>query len=339
MNEDRLHTRVGVGVLLVLIALVAIVLGSEGRHLRSGMHVHVAMDRTGPLTEGAKVKISGRDIGSVDHIRLLPESKVVLDLWIDRRYAWMVRENSEFFVNQVGLLGEAYLEVGPARSAVHGDKQPAPPGPPLADGATVPGIDPPRLDRLAAIGYENLQAVMAMFKEGMPEASQLRKNLQELSATLDGIPPSPETFHDLAAARIRLWAEGAATYDWWKETTITPASMRALLARTRASIAAARAELSPLRAKIDMLTENITTLKTRLDPARFARFTQLLTQVDALTSRADKILAQVDAIAALVDRGEGTIGAFLHDTEIADDFKEMTKELMKQPWKTVGHPQ
>jgi hypothetical protein len=44
-------------------------------------------------------------------------------------------------------------------------------------------------------------------------------------------------------------------------------------------------------------------------------------------------------VAALVERGEGTIGAFLHDEEVADDMKQLMKLMKTRPWVTVGHPQ
>jgi hypothetical protein len=39
---------------------------------------------------------------------------------------------------------------------------------------------------------------------------------------------------------------------------------------------------------------------------------------------------------ALVARGEGTIGAFLQDVELADELKAITRTLKRKPWLTLG---
>lgn len=343
-------------VILALIGAVVAVLGLQGKHLRPGIRVNVEMDRTGALKEGALVKISGRVVGSVDGIRL--ESRrgehsadpndpteqraaVVLDVWIDKRYAWMARENSEFFLNQVGILGEAYLEIGPPHGP-DGKPLDAEPGPPITNGSFVRGIDPPRMDRLAQISYQNLVAVTRMFREGVPEARILGRNLAALADNLDAIAAlDPEASTRLWAARARLWAEALAAWSEIEASGVgtSPEKLRATISLARIALDDARRDLTYIRDRIEPLRLNIAALQLRLAPARFARFTQILDDVDKLTVRVDAILATVDSLASWVAAGRGTIGAFLNDDEIADDFKEMTRQLKRKPWETVGHPQ
>jgi hypothetical protein len=74
-----------------------------------------------------------------------------------------------------------------------------------------------------------------------------------------------------------------------------------------------------------------------IDTAKLAEIAAALDQARALQARLDATLATTQAILAAIDRGEGTIGAFLKDSEIADDIKAMTKVMKSQPWRAAGH--
>jgi phospholipid/cholesterol/gamma-HCH transport system substrate-binding protein len=345
MTEDQLHTRVGTAALVGLGVAVALVLGMEGRHIRPGIRVHVELERIGALTEGGPVRVAGTDIGSVDHIRLLPlahaasykedptaeRARVVLDVWIDARYRGRVRERSEFFQNQPSVLGEAYLEVGPPRDG--GDA-----GAPIADGATVRGADPPRMDRIMQKSYENLKTAMDLIKNGLPEAHALGVELDGLSAQLDDLA-APGDVDRLLEGRKKLWAEGALAYAAWEKSGTTVDGARGTAARARAALARARLEIQTVREKLDHVLANLDTLRAHMDPEAFDRLEAVTARTDALFRQAEDLLANAEAIAAMVDRGEGTIGAFLHDTELADEFKAMSKVIKQTPWETIGHPQ
>lgn len=348
MGDERLHVRVGFATIVVLGVAVALVIAMEGRHLRPGIVVHVELDRTGPLTEGARVIIAGRQIGTIDRIRLLPRrddapapseddptaerARVVLDVWVDRRWAWVLHENSEFFLNQPSILGEAYLEVGPPRGG-------AEPGPPLRDGATVRGVDPPRLDRIAQKSYENLRAVTELLRDGLPEARELGRALDELGRTLDALEATPGDWRTLSAGRVRLFTEGLAAWRTYQEIGVTPDDVTTRVDGARWTIARARADLLAVRARLEPLLDNVEALRRRLDPDRFAEFATLVTRTEKLLARSEAILGKVEAIVAFVESGQGTIGAFLRDDELADDTKAMLKLMKHQPWVTVGHPQ
>jgi phospholipid/cholesterol/gamma-HCH transport system substrate-binding protein len=344
LGDDRLHTRVGVVTLLLLGTAVALTLLLQGRHLRPGIRVHVEMERIGALTEGGLVRVAGRDIGTIDRVRLLPldhaasyaddptaeRARIVLEVWIDRRYRHWVRENSEWFQNQPSVLGEAYLEVGPPPGG-------AEPGPPLADGARVRGVDPPRLDRIMQKSYENLRNVTDLLRDGLPEARELGRELDAMSQELDALA-DPAAIDAIVEGRRRLWKEALLAWDAAQASGVTPERARSSWARGRAAIARMRAQLAPLRAKLEHVLAELGRIEAQLGPERYQRVRQVMERTEALVARAEAILVNVEAIVAMVERGEGSIGAFLADTELADEFKAMSKVIKQTPWETIGHP-
>jgi ABC-type transporter Mla subunit MlaD len=181
--ETDLERVIGAAVLAVLGAVIALTLATDCRHvLRSGRTIHVELGSTGALHEGSAVQIAGERIGQVEAIRL--QRTVVVDIFIDDDYAHLVRDNSDFFVTRPSLLSEPYVELAlPAGAA---------PGPELADGATVTGIDPPNIDQLLQTAYDLLVALTGAMR-AFPELTELDDALAELDAAIDGI--------DTAAAR------------------------------------------------------------------------------------------------------------------------------------------
>jgi phospholipid/cholesterol/gamma-HCH transport system substrate-binding protein len=323
--------RVGAVTLVTLAAGVVLVLALGGRHIVPGFRLHVEMERTGPITEGTPVRLAGRTIGEVQRVGMT-RTGVVVDLWIRRSWRKHLHTNSEFFVNQARVFGEAYLEVGPPRGG-------AEPGPALEDGAVVRGVDPPRIDRLLHKSYQNLEAVTALLREGLPEMRDLGRALDELERTLDAAEPTPGAYGRTWAAGAELWAEGSLVLDALKASGTSLAEVQRTAGRARALLRRARADLALLSERLGRLADGVEALSARLTPERLARFGEAIQRTRRLIADVDLLFAEGEAVAALVERGEGTIGAFLHDEEVADDMKQLMKLMKTRPWVTVGHPQ
>lgn len=327
MHDDRLHTRVGLGVLFALALAVTLVLVLQGRHLRPGIRVKVEFEHLGPLAPGTPIRISGKQVGTVDGIRLAAP-RVVLDCWIERRHAWMVRRNSEVFVNQPSVLGEAYLEVGPPR----GEE----PGPPIADGDTLRGVDPPRIDRLLQKSYENLLAVSDLLRNGLPEARELGAALDELGRTLDALEPEPGAYVRTGRAVAAVLDEVESFSAALSGSGTSAADVAAAAARVEQTLSRAGRELAGIRARLDVLLERLSSLTARVGPDRLARLELALARARDLAAQAERISGEAAALATQVVQGRGTIGAFLGDTELFDDVKAMMKLMKSQPWRTIG---
>jgi hypothetical protein len=335
--EDRLHTRVGAVLLVGIAAAIAFVLAIQGRHLRPGMRVSIVLQRIGTLHEGDGVVLAGREIGTIESIRLAPRTSppaghgpddchkdltagleestyAVLELWIDRRYTAMLRTDDDFFLNQPGVLGEPYLEVG----APLDRPADAPECPRLAGGDVLRGIDPPRLDRLLAKSFENMQITLELFKNGLPEIDSLSASIHSLRQTIDGLPPLGPVM------------DGAGTLA--KEVRALPA-VPSLPPLT--GLKAMQDDVTAIRAKLDPLSAALAALGPRA--GRFADLGPAIDRARDLVAEGQATLAAAQEIADGLAAGKGTLGAFLHDDELGDDLKAASKALKQQPWR-VGHP-
>jgi phospholipid/cholesterol/gamma-HCH transport system substrate-binding protein len=107
----------------------------------------VLYDFAGGVEVGSAVRVSGVKVGKVESIEFLPrqepsnEPSLRITVSVARRALPAVREDSRFYVNMAGIIGERYIEISPGSGA------------PLKSGAAVRGVDPPRIDQLLSQGY------------------------------------------------------------------------------------------------------------------------------------------------------------------------------------------
>ncbi len=311
MTEERRATRVGTVTIGGLLCAVALVLGLQSTHLGGGMTVHVELARVGALQPGANVRLAGLKLGDVEAIRLMPDAHAMLDLWIDRRHAWLLRTTTDFFLMQEGVLGETYVEIG---------ARPGPRGSELESGATVRGVDPAPIDELLVKSYQNLAATSELLREGMPEVAALRAALAELDRTLASMETPPSLRRLVDEARSAGVDTGAVAADG------------------RALAAAADADLAKLGPRVGALASALRALAARADDPRLARLAGALDQVGAILAGLERARATADALAARVAAGQGTLGAFLTDVELADEAKGLMRELKKHPWRALMRP-
>jgi len=92
----------------------------------------------------------GVKVGKVKAVDFMPQMKVGgeevklrVKISVDRMAWESVREDSQFYINLAGVIGEKFLEITPGSI-----EQPA-----LKAGATVRGVDPPRIDQLISQSY------------------------------------------------------------------------------------------------------------------------------------------------------------------------------------------
>jgi phospholipid/cholesterol/gamma-HCH transport system substrate-binding protein len=343
VEGDRRAIRVG-AIMLAAIALagVAVVL-LDDVSLHPRLRVTVYMEHVGALQEGAAVQVAGREIGEVRAIQLLPRSRapasaaaagslVALDVRIERRRAHMAPVNGAWFVASRGVLGQRYLEIGPpprddARWIA------------VTDGAEIRGIDPPMLDRLAAVAMQNATELRALMRELAPEWSALVAALDELDATVRAAEPRPGAYASLWASVRRLRAEAASAAAAWDATGTSAAEIAGVVDRAQAELARLEPRLGQLRDGIDQLADEIARVAARLDRDRLAQLELAVDRIRAVVARVDRVAAMATEMARLVAEGRGNLGGFLNDHELADFAKAMNRRLKRQPWELIGHPQ
>lgn len=117
----------------------------------SSYDVRVGYNYAGGVEVGSPVRVMGIKVGKVKAIEFSPDQKsatgeevklsVVLSI---SREAWpTVRQDSKFFINLAGVIGEKFVEVSPGSSS----------SAQLEPNSFVRGEDPPRIDQLISQSY------------------------------------------------------------------------------------------------------------------------------------------------------------------------------------------
>lgn len=136
--------------------------------------VYVDYDFAGGIDRGSPVRLAGIKVGRVSDIQFSGTPSVLrvrIDLTNDAFK--QMTEDSKFYVNLAGLIGERYVEVVPG------------------NGATVPrghvfrGIDPPRIDQLISQGYGIFGDLRTLFNENKGDIKEILTQMNELSKNLN----------------------------------------------------------------------------------------------------------------------------------------------------------
>jgi phospholipid/cholesterol/gamma-HCH transport system substrate-binding protein len=172
-----------------------------GNPFQRSLEFYVTYNFAGGIDVGSPVRVSGIKVGRVEKIEFFqpvdPKSAVALkepgsvpDRTDDqgraiapvklkvsvRRDAGVgIREDSRFYINIAGLIGERYLEVTPG-----GFKSPE-----LKAGATVPGVDPPRIDQLLSQSFDLAGKIQEIIEENKGDLTRSIELLYKLSGNLN----------------------------------------------------------------------------------------------------------------------------------------------------------
>jgi len=158
MNRFSLEVKVGIVVSLAVVLILGFlfILGQYNPFAKS-YRIYVLYNFAGGIELGSPVRLAGVKVGKVDQIRFFEPGYVFqgepvalsLRLMIDQRAKSMIREDSKFYINMAGIIGEKYIEVLPGSASAKM----------LENGASVRGIDPPRIEQLLSQGYDIFERV------------------------------------------------------------------------------------------------------------------------------------------------------------------------------------
>ncbi|MCB0411314.1 MAG: MCE family protein [Bdellovibrionales bacterium] len=148
----RAETKVGILFLVSVVMVVAFAFAMGAIQPFSSAHkLYLYYSFAGGIEVGSPVRVMGIKVGRVKAIRFDPnlewehEKDVKLEIEISvSKEAWSsVREDSKFFINLAGVIGEKFIEISP------GSRESAQ----LKPGAKIRGEDPPRIDQLISQSY------------------------------------------------------------------------------------------------------------------------------------------------------------------------------------------
>lgn len=327
--------RVGAAFIGGLVATVAFVLVTSGRTLGSGLRFEVELGATGALKGDAKVRIAGREVGEVRGMRREAVAggrrHVILDAFVAREWAGYIHKNSVVFVATPSILGEAALEIGPARNARgEGDE----PGAPIVEGERLRGIDPPELDHFVAQVYDSLTAIGFLLHEHRGELDELLTGADSLLATLSGLPADQGQLGRIRDQIVRAVDDTRAIVAALDGAQAVP-RIRALAKDLGELADRIGPDLADLQRKGELAAARLEGLGSLLSPQRKLEVEAGLAAFARATRLAEAIGADVKYLSDRVLRGEGTLGAFAADEEIFDELHEVHRILKTYPWRVV----
>jgi phospholipid/cholesterol/gamma-HCH transport system substrate-binding protein len=180
MPKDwSLELKVGVFVVAALACLTFIILSiSTFSFFEKGQKVHVIFGYANGLKKAAPVRLAGVEAGVVKSLDVFTDSqtgvmKVKVDLSIDQ--GLNIPSDSKISINQLGLLGEKYVEVTPGESTQM-----------LSEGATLAGIDPVPMEKITK-RIDSLTAKLEETVDGINTGVLNEKNKLAFSQTMEGL--------------------------------------------------------------------------------------------------------------------------------------------------------
>lgn len=141
-HEGHLELKVGSFVLLALLALTFFVISiSDLSFIKKGHSLDVIFGFANGLQEAAPVRLAGVEVGLVKKLKVFVDdkdhqkTKVRVTLWIQD--GGEIPVDSKITINQLGLLGEKYVEIIPGTSSET-----------YKNGTTVIGNDPVPIEKI-----------------------------------------------------------------------------------------------------------------------------------------------------------------------------------------------
>jgi len=176
-RADLRKKRILVGSLFALSVALALVFASWMGALGIGptRTVYLTYNFAGGIERGSPVRLGGIRVGRVSEIVFsASEAELVkLKLEINKDAFTKITEDSKFFVNLAGLIGERYVEVVPGEGAQ------------AKSGALIRGIDPPRVDQLISQGYGIFGDLRALLNENKGDLKDIFTSLNDLAKNLN----------------------------------------------------------------------------------------------------------------------------------------------------------
>jgi len=200
MNRFSLEVKVGVVVSITIALILAFLffLGQYNPFARS-YRINVLYNFAGGIEMGSPVRVAGVKVGKVDQIRFFEPGKtfkgepvsISIRLQIDRRAKELIREDSRFYINMAGIIGEKYIEINPGTASAKA----------LENNHTVRGIDPPRIDQFLSQGYDIFEKLnkkyQSLTEEDKAKIRTLFENMVTLSENLSRMGEKSGEFYEL----------------------------------------------------------------------------------------------------------------------------------------------
>ena len=178
-KETNLELKVGAFVLVAMGCLTFVILSiSSFSFLEKGQKMRVVFGYANGLKKAAPVRLAGVEAGAVKGLDVFTDPqtgalRVKVDLFIHQGVGIPV--DSRISINQLGLLGEKYIEVTPGQSQSI-----------LGEDGTLSGVDPVPVEKITQ-RIDSLTAKLEQTMDSVNSGVLTEKNKQAFSQMLAGI--------------------------------------------------------------------------------------------------------------------------------------------------------
>jgi len=177
-RSDIRRKQVRVAALFVLALLLAMLFAYWMGVFALGpsRHFWVNYDFAGGIDRGSPVRLAGVKVGRVSDIQFSKtgaDSRLKVKIELSHRALGEITEDSAFYVNLAGIIGERYIEIVPGH------------GPIAKAGQEFRGVDPPRVDQLFSQGYGIFGDLRALLQENKADLKDMLSSLVALSKNLN----------------------------------------------------------------------------------------------------------------------------------------------------------
>ncbi len=273
---------------LIAMFLIFILFG-EFKFFEKGYNLFVTYNFTNGLDKNAPVRLSGVNVGTVEDINMAYDQSgkihIIVKLWI--RQAVRLKEDSRFYINTLGLLGEKYIEISPGTPASDG----------LTDNSTVVGIDPLSTEEL--------------FVKGNEIADNLRSIMSQLNKLVTG-----ETLETVVNTLESITATMNAATGLISENRSNVKSATNNLNKTSSELVGISKNLYQTSAELNAALKG-----------RGEQIAVTIDRIESFSRELEKISATMETINKKIERGEGNLGLLVQDDKVYKNLEKTLEEI------------
>jgi phospholipid/cholesterol/gamma-HCH transport system substrate-binding protein len=336
MKQRAIEVRVGALILLAVGLVLGFVVLMGGLSFQPTYTVYVAFENPGGLTAGAPVRISGVKVGRVAELEFRggldrrpgePDGLIRAVAKIEKRYQSSIHDDARWFVSAQGVLGEMFLAVDPGTRS----------RPVLADGASVQGVSPPRLDLLLSESYELLHRTYRGLSQNEKKITEtldgLHKTLGHTSALLETNGPR---FARIAENAETLSAEAVVTLKAARERYVDGPQVTRIMNDVERTSSVLGQDLEPMMQDGRVVLADAKKITRAISGDKeLSRIQTMADDASATMANAKALVTDARGMMDRVKQGRGTAGALVMDEALYDDISELVRDLKHNPWKLL----
>lgn len=164
---------------------------------KSSVDFYVTYNFAGGIEVGSPVRVSGIKVGQVEEIDFFvpadpkavalkepgsaerTDEQAILPvrarISVLKKAAIGVRQDSRFYINLAGIIGERYIEITPGSMSVEA----------IGPGSVVAGVDPPRIDQLISQSFDLAGKITELVEKNKGDITRSIELLYKLSGNLN----------------------------------------------------------------------------------------------------------------------------------------------------------